>query len=65
MCVQDEMKVSRSEKTDRLDMSESTSFLGDNIYQCTVYTLGQDVRKMEGTREEKKLKRSEVWSRVE
>ncbi len=55
--VQDEMEATRSEKTDRLDMSEATpSYLGDNVDQCTVYTLGQDVREMEGTREEKKLR---------
>ncbi len=47
--VQDEMEVTRSEKTGRLDMSEATpSCLGDNIDQCTVYTVGQDAREMEG-----------------
>ncbi len=47
--VQDEMKVTRSDKTGRLDMSEATpSCLGDNVDQCTVYTLG-----------------SEGWSRVD
>ncbi len=57
--VQDEMEVTRSEKTDcnNLNMGEGTpSCLGDNVEQCTVYTLGQDVRKMEGTREEKNLR---------
>ncbi len=39
LCVQDEMEVTRSEKTDRLDKTEATpSCLGDNVDQCTIYT---------------------------
>ena len=54
--VWDEMEVTRSEKTGRLDKSEATpSCLGDNIDPCTVYTLEQDAREIEGTREEKNL----------
>ncbi len=61
LCVRDEMKVTRPEKTGRFNMSEATpSCLGDNIDQCTVYTLGQDARKMEGTREEKNLREEKV-----
>ncbi len=56
LCVRDEMEVTRSEKTDRLDKTEATpSCLGDNLDQCTVYILEQDAREMEGTREEKNL----------
>ncbi len=56
LCVRDEMEFTRLEKIDRLDMSEATpSCLGDKD-QCTVYTLGQDVRELEGTREEKNLR---------
>ncbi len=59
LCIRDKMHVTRSEKTDRLGMSEATpSCLGDNIDQCTLYTLGHDAREMKGTREEKNLKES-------
>ncbi len=59
--VRDEMKVTRSEKHDSLDMSETApSCLGDNVDQCTVYTLGQDGRKMEGTGEEKNLEKKRM-----
>ncbi len=35
-------------------MSEANpSCLGHKVDQCTEYTLGQDAREMEGTREEK------------
>ncbi len=57
LCVRDEMDVTRSEKTDRLNISEATpSCLGDNVDQCTVCTLGQDAREMEVTREEKNFR---------
>ena len=32
LCIRNEMKVTRSEKTGRLDMSEAT--LGDNVDHC-------------------------------
>ncbi len=41
LSVQDEMEVTKSEKTDRLDMSQATPpCLRDNIDQCIMYTLG-------------------------
>ncbi len=37
LCIRDEREVTRSAKTDRLDMIEATpSCLGDNVDQCTV-----------------------------
>ncbi len=47
LCVRDEMRVTRSEKTGRLESEATTSCLGDKIDQCSVYTLGQDARERE------------------
>ncbi len=51
--VQDEMETSRSEKTDRLDMSQTPR---DNGEQVTVEASEPDARRMEDTTEEKTLR---------
>ncbi len=57
LSVQDELEVTRSEKTDRLNKRQTTpSYPIDNIDQSTMEALGQDVRKMEDMSEEKTLR---------
>ena len=65
LCVMDEMKVTRSEKTGRLNMSEATpSCIGQrrSVYCVHIWTRC----KGNGRHKEKEeLKRSERWSRVD
>ncbi len=57
LSVQEEIEVTRSKKTDKLNKNQTTpSYLIDNRDQSTMEALEQDVRRMEDTREEKTLR---------
>ncbi len=61
LCVMDEMKVTRSEKTGRLNMSEATpSCLRQRRSVYCVHTWTQDAREIEGTREKKNLEKRKM-----